>query len=729
MKKKHIISLVVIGILLVVMGLTLKPLFNDLNYGLDLQGGFEVLYQVEPIDGDLTSDMVTNTYKTLLKRIDVLGVSEPAITIEGSDRIRVGLAGISDPQVAREILGKQASLTFRDTSDNLLMTSEVLKSGGAKVTTDEKGRPAVSLSISNKDKFYQVTNDISKSEDNRIVIWLDYSDDDSFATEENKCGSDTSNCLSAATVSQGFASDVIITGNFTEAEVRSLVDLINSGSLPTDLTEISSRTVGAQFGEDSLNKTFAAGAIGIAIIMLVMTLIYRFAGLISCLGILVYTYVTFLLFYLIGGVLTLPGIAALVIGVGMAIDTCVINFARIKDELKKGNSLKVAYKKGNKNSLLTIIDSNITTFLVALILFIFGESSVKGFATMLMLSIFVTFIVMLYFNRYLLKIFVETGLFDYKSNVFIGYNVKKEKKEKFKNLNFISIGKKYGIFISIFIILGVASLFFRGLNLGLDFKGGTSINVKGDSVLIKEDLTSDISTLGYNLVEIERVDDTNYIMTIDNVLTADEIAKTENYFDNKYEVNTDIGVISNVVKRDLIFNAIRALIFASIGIIIYISLRFKFSYAVGGIVALIHDAFIIIVLFSMMHLEVSGIFVAAILSIIGYSINDTIVTFDRIRENMKDVKEPLKKDDLINAVNTSIRQTLTRSIITTLTTLIPVTALILFGSHEIINFNIALLIGLISGTLSSILVASQLWYYLEKRNIGKLHLKKWYEED
>lgn len=726
--KKYIINTILFLGLFITIGLTIKPLFKSLNYGLDLQGGFEVLYQVEPLEGSLTSDMVSSTYKTLLKRIDVLGVSEPSITVEGTDRIRVGLAGIKDQNEARKILGKQASLTFRDTSDNLLMTADVLKGGAAKATTDSKGKPAVSLSISNKDKFYEVTKKISESADNTIVIWLDYETTDSFNSEQNSCGSDTSNCLSAARVSQGFSSDVIIEGDFTQKEVDSLVELINSGSLPTKLKEISSKTVGAEFGADSLNKTLMAGAIGIATIMIIMTLIYHFAGLISCLGILVYAYVTFLLFYLIGGVLTLPGIAALVIGIGMAIDTCVINFARIKDELRNGNSLKVAYKKGNHNSLLTIVDSNITTFLVALILFILGESSVKGFATMLMLSIFVTFIVMLYFTRYLLKLFVESGIFDYHSNLFVGYNVKKEKKAHYTKLNFIKIGKIYIIAVLIFIVVGLISLFTNGLNLGLDFKGGTSINIKANQVLNEEQLIQDIKSLNYQLVKIDDVNNNNYIIRISDVLDADKVKGAETYFTNKYDASTDIGVISNMVKKDLINNAIKALIFAIIGIIIYMSVRFKLSYAIGGVVALFHDTLLMVLIFSLFKLEVTGIFIAALLSIIGYSINDTIVTFDRIRENVNN-KEDLKKEDLAKIVNDSIRQTLNRSIITTLTTLISVVALIIFGSNEIINFNIAMFIGLIFGTLSSILIASQLWYYIEVKKIGKPKKKKWYEED
>ena len=246
-KVSKTISIIITSLVIVTSCiLSFNPLFDNINYGLDLQGGFEVLYEVSPIkeEDKINSDMLYNTYKSLLKRIDILGVSEPEITIEGENRIRVKLAGVKNKEEAREVLSSTASLTFRDTSNHLLMTSEVL-GGNAKVTNDEYGRPAVSLSIKDKDTFYDVTSKVSKMNNNMIVIWLDYQEGkDSYSKEKEKCGSlSDSHCLSAATVSQGFSSDVIIQGNFTEEEAKSLVELINSGALPTKLEEISSRTV------------------------------------------------------------------------------------------------------------------------------------------------------------------------------------------------------------------------------------------------------------------------------------------------------------------------------------------------------------------------------------------------------------------------------------------------------------------------------------------------------
>lgn len=731
--KKVIEKTIIILLILCVVGLVSVPILKDIKFGLDLKGGFEVLYQVETIDdSDLNSSVMSNTSKTLSKRIDVLGVSEPSIIIEGNDKIRVQLAGVTNPEEARKVLGKAANLTFRNTSDELLMPSSVLKAGGARISQDNYGNPAVSLAISDNDTFYKVTKEISQTEDKTIVIWLDYGEGvDSYSKTFNgkACGTDKSNCLSATTVSQGFSGDVIIQGKFTEAEVRSLVDLINSGSLPTKLTEISSKTVAASFGDSSLQKTCIAGIVGVALIIVIMIAIYHFAGFVASACMLIYAFATLFTFWLVGGVLTLPGIAAMVIGIGMAIDSCVISFARIKDELNSGTKLQMAYQNGNKSSFVSIFDSNLTTLIVAIVLFIMGESSVKGFATMLIISTLVTMLIMVFVNRVLLKTFVKTNYFDNKLNAFIGFKKKDKKKKKFA----FNFAKKSKIFLTItiaIIIAGGIFLYRDGLKLGIDFKGGTSITLKSDNAFNVDELKSDIEKMEFKLQEIEEVDSKNIIIKIDDTLDQDKVLSTENYFQSKYNAQTDIGVVSNVVKKQLVKNSIISLIYAMICIIIYISIRFKFSFAVSAIMALAHDVFLIVAVFSIFKLEINSMFIAAILSIIGYSINDTIVTFDRIRENLKEKQKEkvASKEELAEVVNKSLNQTIVRSIITTITTLLPVIALITLGSHEIVNFNIALLIGLIAGVYSSLFVASQLWLLIERRSAGKPIKKKWYEE-
>ncbi len=738
--RKVIITSVVLLLVIAVVTSLFVPLFKNLNFGLDLQGGFEVLYKVESIDGSkMNKEKLTATYKTLSKRIDSLGVSEPEIILEGNDKIRVKLAGVKDAESARRQLSTVATLSFRDTDDNLLMTSDVLKAGGAKVSQDSGGNPAVLLTVKNKDKFYDVTNKLSKTDNKTMVIWLDYEEGkDSYSNEQGNCGTDASSCLSAATVSQGFASDVIIQGNFTQEEVENLVDLINSGSLPSKVTEISSKTVGASFGDATLSKTLIAGIVGISLIILIMIFVYHFAGFISSIAIMLYTFLVFGVFWLIGGVLTLPGIAALVLGIGMAVDANVITFSRIKDELYSGKSLQYAFKEGSKTSLRAILDSNLTTLLVAIIMFYFGESSVKGFATVLIITILATMFTMVFITRILLNLFIKSGYFDNKTNLFINVNKKdipevskgeEIKKIPFKNVNFLS-KTKFFVSLSVLIIV-VGSIFFatRGFNLSVDYKAGSDITIESDKKLTEKTIKNDIKELELKATDITVTDD-EAMIKVSDVLGQDEVAKVNNYFEEKYEAKVNIGVVSNVVKQELIKNAIFSVLLAMIGIIIYISIRFKFSYAISSVVALVHDVLIIFAVFAITRLEVSTMFIAAILAIIGYSINDTIVCFDRIRENISKAKK-VTKDNIKEICNNSIRETFTRTIYTSVTTILPIISLIILGSSGILTFNIAMLVGLIVGTYSSIFIATALFAFLEGKELKNPNKKnkKVYKDD
>lgn len=730
-KKNVIITAILMGLLAVVICLLFIPLFKNLKFGLDLQGGFEILYKVDSIDGSkMNSSKLTATYKTLSKRIDSLGVSEPEIILEGNDKIRVKLAGVTDPEQARTQLSTVATLSFRDTNDNLLMTSEVLKAGGAKVSQDSSGNPAVLLTVKDKDKFYEVTNKVKDYEKNMIVIWLDYNGmTDSFAKEGSLCGTSGSNCLSAATVSQGFASDVIIQGNFTEDEVNNLVDLINSGSLPSKLSEISSKTVGASFGDDTLQKTLISGVIGVVLIGVILIAIYHFAGFVSTISMLLYTFLVFLVFWLVGGVLTLPGIAALVLGIGMSVDSNVITFARIKEELYKGKSLPLAFKEGVKCSFSAIFDSNLTTLIVAIIMFIFGESSIKGFATMLIITVIVTMFTMVFLTRILLNLFVKTDYFNDKTKLFIGVkkedipNVSKNEKVKkvpFAKVDFLKNRKLFAGVSAIIILVGAVTIGFCGLNLGIDYRAGSDITIATDKNLTKKQINGDLSELKLKSSDIITIGDEETVIRIDSALDGDKVKEVNTYFEDKYDAKVNIGVVSNVVQRELIKNAILSVLLALVGIILYVSFRFKFSYAVSGVVALLHDVLIMIALFGIFNIEVSSMFIAALLAIIGYSINDTIVTFDRIREKLKNEDESkLSYDEFYDLCNISIRETFGRTINTTITTLIPVITLIILGSSEILSFNLAMLIGLIAGTYSTIFIATALFLTLEKKNLGK----------
>lgn len=711
------------------------PLFKNLKFGLDLQGGFEILYKVESIDGSkMTHDKIMATYKTLTKRIDSLGVTEPEITIEGNDKIRVKLAGVTNPEEARQQLSTVATLSFRDADDNLLMSSDVLVSGGAKVSQDSSGNPAVSLSVKDKDEFYKVTNKVKDYDQNLIVIWLDYNEEeDSYASEGSLCGTDGSNCLSAATVSQGFASDVIIQGNFTEDQVENLVDLINSGSLPSKLTEISSQTVGASFGDNTLQTTFMAGLIGIFLIILFLIIVYRFAGFISAISMLIYTFLVFLVFWVVGGVLTLPGIAALILGIGTAVDSSIITFARIKDELYRGKSLPMAFKEGTKESFSAILDANVIVLLVSIIMFIFGESSIKGFATMQIITVAIIMVTMVGLNRLLLKLFIKTNYFNDKTKLFI--NVKPEdipdvsKNEEvkvvpLKNFNFFKYTKQFVGLSIIILVLGVVMFFVQGLNLSVEYQSGSDIAIVTEEKLTEKALNKDLKELGLEKRDIEITKDETNIL-VNDVLEGDEVDKVTNYFEEKYDAQTNIGVVSNIVQQELVKNAILSVLLSLLGIIIYISIRFKFSYAIGGVVSLLHDVLFIFALFVVFRLQISTMFIAAILAIIGYSINDTIVTFDRIREELASVPEKkLTKEVVWQVTNRAICETFVRTVHTFLSTLIPIVILIFLGSKEILTFNLAMLFGFIAGAYSSIYIAAVIFATIESKNIGKPKKKK-----
>lgn len=735
-KRKNFISATLISLLvLAICAISLLPLFKETKFGLDLQGGFEILYKVSSTDGSkVTDDMINSTYKIISKRIDILGVNEPEISIEG-DNIRIQLAGVTDETEAKSVLSQMANLTFRNSKDELVMTSSVLKPGSVKVAQDQQnvGVYYLVLEIADIDTFHKQTNIIRENND-VMVIWLDYEEGvDKFATEQSKCGtSSDSRCISYASIQGELTGEqVTLTGNFTQEEAQQLADLINSGSLPTKLEEISSRTVNASFGEDALQKTFIAGIVGIVAIMFLLIVIYRFSGFIASIGIVAYTALVFLIFNLIGGRLTLPGIAAVVIGIGMAVDACVISFARIKEELRNKVSLEEALKNGNKNSITSIMDANITTLIAAIILFALGESSVKGFATMLIISIVVTILVMVLVVRWMLNMFVKSGFFNNRYKAFLGIK-NLEKRSLFERINYVKHLPKFAIATIIILVAGGIYFYQNGFNLGIDFAGGSSISITANDKIKAEDIEKDIKYLGYKVAKVEAIDENTVYVTVKDVFDAEDNDRVTTYLADKYEGSTtSIGSVSNIVKKQLLENAIKSLVYACIGLIIYVTLRFTFNYGISSVTALIHDVAIVCILFSLLKLEVTTIYIAAILSIIGYSINNTIVVFDRIRENRKKLyKGKLKNNkELYELVNVSLQETTSRTILTTITTLLPVLALIVLGSHEIVNFNYALLFGLIAGSYSSLLLSTSVWLFFEKRKVGKPEKKKWYEVD
>ncbi|MBG9448533.1 protein translocase subunit SecDF [Cytobacillus firmus] len=741
-KRSRIVAFFLIVLLLgSLAGATTNNILKNIKLGLDLQGGFEVLYEVTPKDGQkVTKEVLASTAEALDRRINVLGVSEPNIQIEGDKRVRVQLAGVTDQNKAREILSTEANLSFRDVNDQLMMDGSDLAENGAKQTFDENGKPSVSLKLKSAGKFKDVTQKIVNmgAPNNLLVIWLDFEEgQDSFQAEAAK---EDPKYLSAPQVSQIFNQDTVsIVGNFTIEEAQTLADLLNAGSLPVQLDEVYSTSVGAKFGEQAMETTILAGIIGVLIIFIYMIAVYRFPGFIATLTLSFYIYLILLVFDWMNGVLTLPGIAALILGVGMAVDANIITYERIREEMKVGRTIKSAFQAGEKNSLSTIFDANITTILAAAVLFLYGTSSVKGFATMLIISILASFITAVYGTRLLMGLWVHSKALDKKPGWF---GVKKSEIKniaenydtldlptKFDKFDFVGNRKKFFILSAVLITAGIIVLSIFRLNLGIDFVSGTRIEQQASESLTKEKFQAELSALGIETDDIVISGDNNEIgvARFKDVLTKDEIAEVKTQFHEKFGQDPNVSTVSPTVGKELAKNALKALAIASVGIIIYVSIRFEVKMAIPAVLALLHDAFFIIAVFSFTRMEVDITFIAAILTVVGYSINDTIVTFDRMRENMQKKKKLKSFEDIADVVNKSLRQTLGRSVNTVLTVVFTVVALLVFGSESIRNFSFALLIGLIAGTYSSIFLAAQIWAVWKGKELkekGVIHTVK-----
>ena len=501
--------------------------------------------------------------------------------------------------------------------------------------------------------------------------------------------------------------------------------------MPVHLTELYSTSVGAQFGEQALNQTVFAGLIGIAIIFIFMIAVYRFAGLIAGINVAIYVYLILLVFQLMHGVLTLPGIAALILGVGMAVDANVLTFERIKEELRVGKSVKAAFKAGGRSSIVTILDANITTILAAAVLFIFGTSSIKGFATMLIVSILVSFLTAVYGTRLLMQLWVDSGYLKNRKTWFgvnkndirdITSNEEVEPTIFNRTVDIVKHRKKIFTLTITLVILGAISLGVFRLNPGIDFTSGSRIEVLSDNALSSEEVEEDLADLGLEAKAIVISGENNEIAVTryDSVLSKDKITEVKNYFNDKYGHEPSVSVVSPIVGQELVKNAVYALVIASIGMIIYVTFRFEFFFAITAILTLLHDVFFMLVVFSITRIEFDITIIAAILTIIGYAINNTIVVFDRIRENIRLKNKPIRSNkELAVIINHSLIQTFMRSINTTATTMIAVLAFLILGAQSIFGFAIALIVGLIAGAYSSLFLASQLWLVWRGRNLSK----------
>lgn len=729
MKKNS--RLIIFGLTVLVLLATVIGFYpnikNGMTLGLDLQGGFEIVYEVSPLkDGSALPDMGAIT-QSISKRIDVLGVNEPEISTEGDNRIRIQLAGVKDQAEARKIISTTANLTFRDVNDNLLAGADILAEGGASLGY-ENGFVVVSLKINDTDKFFELTTNVSEMSagNNVIVTWLDFEEGvDSYKTEVAK---DSPKYISAANVNGGINGDAVIKGSFTDEEARQLANLINSGSLPVKMNEIYSNVVSAEFGLNAFSVTVFAGLLGVIGVALFMILVYRLPGIVSAIMLLLYIFVTMLIYNSMGGVFTLPGIAALVLGVGMTVDANVITFERIKDELLMGRTLRTSFEEGHHLAWRTIFDSQFTTFIAAFLMYLYGTGAVKGFATMLMVTIFSTLMLNVFFVKFLLGLLVKSGKFDNKKSYF-GVedknvpDVNKGEEQRyfglFVGIDFIKISKGYilGSFaiLTAGLIFGIVN-FAQGnglLNLGIDFTSGSKLTINSVEPIVEEVLINDLNDLGLTQFKVQLSGDKVAYVTTGEILDRIDIDTIGTTIVAKYGLEMNDSVVTPVVGNELIRNALILSFLAWLFILIFITIRFEFDYAISTILALVHDVFIVFAVFAVFRLEFNIELIAVLLAIIGYSVDDSIVIFDRIRENVN----AFGSNHISNAayrkiVNESLQATVQRSLYNTITTLIPIVFLISLGSQAIFNFNFAMLIGLIAGAYSSIFIAAQFWYWV-----------------
>ena len=736
MKKSRLIVFGICVITILTMIVTLAPsIRNGMTLGLDLQGGFEILYEVSPLDGQDMPEM-SSVVSSVRKRVDVLGVNEPEITVEGDNRIRVQLAGVDNPEQARRIISSTANLTFRDVNDNLLMDATVLEEGGASVAQDQYGNYVVNLNLSDSNTFYQVTSQVAAmgSGQNLMVAWLDYEEGESYAAESRK---EDPAYISAATVSEGINGDSAqISGNFTLESATELADLINSGSLPVQMTEIYSDVVSADYGMDAFSSTMLAGAIGVAAVMLFMICVYRLPGVISAITLAVYIFVVFLLYNAMGAVFTLSGIAALVLGVGMAVDSNILTFERIKESMYAGRSVKTAFREGSKDSFRTIVDAQLTTFISALILYIFGTGSVKGFATMLIVSTITTLLLIVFIVRFLLGLLVNSGYLDERYELFgvkksdvpdVSKGEERRKFTKFKGFDFVGKAKYFictslAVLVISIVCMGVNGFSGNGvMNLGIDFTSGTTLTIQSDAAIDQDTLESQLEELGLDpsSVKINGSESNIASVYLKDAVDADTMSTVKASLQETYGHEVTDNTVTPVIGQELVRNAVIISVLAWIGILIYMSVRFKWDYALSAIVALIHDVLIILAFCAIFRLEINTEIVAVLLTIIGYSVNNSIVVFDRIRYRVRAHRGRIAKEEYRELVNEAIQVTCTRSVFSTLTTMLPVIFLLFMGSGAIFVFNLTLLIGLIAGAGSSLFIAAQLWYQLRLREKPK----------
>ncbi len=710
-KGKKILELVLFAAVLIFFGFTaligLGPTktgsASNIKLGLDLEGGVSISYEAV---GDVTSSEMSDTVYKLQKRVDNYS-TEAVVYKEGDSRINVEIPGIQDANAILEELGKPGSIAFYDPDNNLVVDGNSIKSADAQQYKDQSTgatKYAVSLVLTDEgaEKFAEVTSKLAESYSStgtvqRISIVYD---DQVISSPQ---------CTKAIT-----GGDVMIDNMESYDSAKNLASTIRIGCLPVELEEVSSKVVGATLGQDAVNTSIKAGIIGFALVVAFMCAVYLVPGVVASIALLFYTILTVLILNAFDITLTLPGIAGIVLTIGMAVDANVIIFARIREEIASGKTVRTSITNGFGKAFWAIFDGNITTLIAAVVLYLKGSGTVKGFAQTLAIGIVLSMFTALVISKFLLNAFYELGLKDAK---FYG-KAKEAKSIDFLSKKNIFFGVSLAVIIIGFAVMGINGSKDKGiLNYGLDFKGGTSLTVTFNEEYTQEQIGTELIPVIQEVigtsepVQQQKVDESNGVVFKTRTLTLEEREKVYSAFEEKYGVDETAITSENIsatVSNEMKSDAIVAVIIATICMLLYIWFRFKdIKFATSAVVALLHDVFVVLAFYAIARVSVGNTFIACMLTIVGYSINATIVIFDRIRENLKGNTKPEQRKEL---VNTSISQTLSRSINTSLTTFIMVAVLYILGVTSIREFALPLMVGIVCGAYSSVCITGALWY-------------------
>ncbi len=673
----------------------------SIKLGLDLAGGVSITYQVE--DENPTAEQINDTVYKLQKRIEGYS-TESSVYREGEDRITVEIPGVTDANAILEELGKPGSLEFRTPEGETFMTGDMVEDAQATATEDKM-----------KNKDYVV--DLILTEEGAAAF--------AEMTSAN-VGKELPIVYDDQVISDPIVNEAItdgraqISGMGSFEAADNLASNIRIGSLSLQLSELRSNIVGAQLGSSAISSSLKAAAIGLVIVMLFMMIVYFVPGIAASLALVIYTCLVIATLFLFEVTLTLPGIAGIILSIGMAVDANVIIFARIREEIASGKSVGTSITTGFQKALSAIIDGNVTTLIAAGVLGMLGSGTVKGFASTLAIGIILSMFTALVVTRLILNALYALGLKDEKY-FGKGKELKTLRLVERKNILF---GISIVVIVAGFVAMGVYGSKGNALNYGLDFMGGTSTTVPFDKNYTIEEIDKDMIPLvegvtGDSDVQTTQVEGNNEIIFKTRTLTLAEREELNKVFEDNYNVKEGIQseTISSTVSSEMRKDAVTAVMIAVICMLIYIWFRFSDArFAVSAILALVHDVLVVLTCYAVVRISVGNTFIACMLTIIGYSINDTIVIFDRIRENTK--KKVKDEKELCEIANQSLTQTLSRSINTSITTFIMVFMLWLLGVATIRDFALPLMVGLISGSYSSVCIATQLWFVL-KRKVGK----------